>query len=245
MFSKKSIAEHLVSELKEKEMVWIGKEGKSFFVEVEPDRHYYGANGFFLCLWIDGEDTMEDIDRFLRGIWLECCGHMSAFYDHETRRKEDDWNPLKAMELLNRGDMKEYAAMMEEEAGEIPKNRKAADVLRKDLTLEYEYDFGSTTYLSLNIIEEFSIPAVVENMLLSRNAPLEILCQECEQAPAVELCSADGGAFCAKCAKKHAEECEDFADYAAMPVVNSPRMGVCAYDGGSIDQKRDKVFNIS
>lgn len=49
-------------------------------------------------------------------------------------------------------------------------------------------------------------------------------------------------AFCKKCAKQHVKTCSDFADYAAMPVVNSPRMGVCAYDGGSIDKKRDSIF---
>jgi hypothetical protein len=27
-----------------------------------------------------------------------------------------------------------------------------------------------------------------------------------------------------------------------MPVVNSPRMGVCAYMGGSIDKQRDGVY---
>jgi hypothetical protein len=48
--------------------------------------------------------------------------------------------------------------------------------------------------------------------------------------------------FCEKCAKKHAEKCEDFKEYAAMPVVNSPRMGVCDYMGGCIDTERDGVF---
>jgi hypothetical protein len=48
--------------------------------------------------------------------------------------------------------------------------------------------------------------------------------------------------FCDKCAKKHAKKCEDFEDYAALPVVNSPRMGVCAYEGGCIDTERDGAF---
>ena len=50
------------------------------------------------------------------------------------------------------------------------------------------------------------------------------------------------GFFCDDCAEKHTKECEDFADYAEMPVVNSPRMGECAYDGGTIDTERDGVF---
>jgi hypothetical protein len=45
--------------------------------------------------------------------------------------------------------------------------------------------------------------------------------------------------FCPKCAKKHAKECRDFEAYAAMPVVNFPRMGVCGYTGGTIDTERD------
>ncbi|HDR51364.1 MAG TPA: hypothetical protein ENN90_07050 [Mariniphaga anaerophila] len=48
--------------------------------------------------------------------------------------------------------------------------------------------------------------------------------------------------FCETCSEKHAEECEDFADYAEMPVVNSPRMGECGYDGGTIDLERDGPF---
>jgi hypothetical protein len=52
----------------------------------------------------------------------------------------------------------------------------------------------------------------------------------------------DNAEFCDKCAEKHAKKCEDFADYASMPVVNSPRMGVCGYEGGSIDTERDGVY---
>lgn len=45
-----------------------------------------------------------------------------------------------------------------------------------------------------------------------------------------------------KSEEKHTEECEDFNDYAQMPVVNSPRMGECGYDGGTIDLERDKPY---
>jgi hypothetical protein len=48
--------------------------------------------------------------------------------------------------------------------------------------------------------------------------------------------------FCEKCAAKHEDTCSDFQDYANMPVVNSPRMGVCGYEGGSIDKERDGVY---
>jgi hypothetical protein len=36
-------------------------------------------------LYIEGKEkaTFKQLDDFLRNIWLECCGHMSAFYDQK------------------------------------------------------------------------------------------------------------------------------------------------------------------
>ncbi len=36
-------------------------------------------------------------------------------------------------------------------------------------------------------------------------------------------------------------ECEDFSEEMRLPVVNSPRMGICGYEGGMIDKERDGV----
>ncbi|MDR1878106.1 MAG: hypothetical protein LBQ64_00905 [Bacteroidales bacterium] len=125
-------------------------------------------------------------------------------------------------------------------------NRKAKTVFHKDLKLEYEYDFGSTTMLSLNVVEEYQVKADKKIVLLSRNEPLELLCDLCKKEPATQICTVHGwdedSLFCDKCAKKHAKKCPDFDDYASLPVVNSPRMGVCCYAGGSIDVERDGVF---
>jgi hypothetical protein len=71
----------------------------------------------------------------------------------------------------------------------------------------------------------------------------------CGKVPATQICVVcsceEDAYYCEKCAKKHAKECEDFADYAAMPIVNSPRMGVCGYEGGTIDTERDGVFVLN
>lgn len=83
-----------------------------------------------------------------------------------------------------------------------------------------------------------------EILLLSRNEPLELYCHVCKKKPAVDICVVhyDGNnLFCEKCSKKHEGDCE----YEALfPVVNSPRMGVCGYDGGRIDVERDGVFQM-
>ena len=209
-FAKAGINRHLAKCLEEK--IKLGKAGKSFFVKVETNKRW-GSTPYFLSLWVDGEAKMGDIDSFLRAIWLECCGHMSAF------RYEN---------------------------GEVPKSRKVKAALYSGLVLDYEYDFGSSTELTITVIDEYPVKADKKIVLLSRNEPPEIMCSICKKAPATQICSVcmydEDAIFCDKCAKKHAKNCEDFADYASMPVVNSPRMGVCAYEGGTIDTERDGVF---
>ena len=75
-FAKAGINRHLATHLTEKSAK--GVSGKSFFVKVET-RKKWGNTPYFLSLWVDGEAKMKDIDDFLRKIWLECCGHLSAF----------------------------------------------------------------------------------------------------------------------------------------------------------------------
>ena len=35
---------------------------------------------YWLYIDIPQKETLEDVDHFLRQIWLECCGHMSSFF---------------------------------------------------------------------------------------------------------------------------------------------------------------------
>lgn len=173
---------------------------------------------------------------------------MSSFTNPKNQEKarRGMWDLFEAQDLLAKGKTKEYEKMMEEANGEIPKGRKVKAALTRNMKMDYEYDFGSTTSLQLTVVEEYPAKADKDIVLLSRNEPLELLCETCGKEPATQICSVcvdyEKNAFCKKCAKQHAKTCSDFADYAAMPVVNSPRMGVCGYEGGTIDTKRDGVF---
>lgn len=244
-FAKAGINRHLKKHLDDKTQEQ--KPGQSFLVKVEPNPKW-GTSPYFLSLWIDGKTTMDEIDGFLRAIWLECCGHMSAFRIPQPRRMFGGgmFDYFDAMELLEQGKTKQYEKMMEEIRGEVPMSRKAEKALYEGLKVEYEYDFGSTTALLMTIVAEYPVKADDKITLLSRNEPLELFCQVCRKEPATVMCIVhdwgEDDMFCDNCAKKHAKTCGDFEDYAAMPVVNSPRMGVCAYDGGVIDQERDGVF---
>jgi hypothetical protein len=39
----------------------------------------YHSPDYWLHLKVNSSSTLETLDRFLRNIWLECCGHLSAF----------------------------------------------------------------------------------------------------------------------------------------------------------------------
>ena len=69
--------------------------------------------------------------------------------------------------------------------------------------------------------------------ILSRNNPPEFLCDECQEKPAKVICAEcihDGAGFlCDDCMVTH--ECwEDMQ----LSICNSPRMGVCGYEGSDI-----------
>lgn len=170
------------------------------------------AKPYFLHLLMDGDVTLRELDSFLRAIWLECCGHMSEFgYER--------WGE------------------------ELKFSSKCSKVFDKGVELWYAYDFGSTTELEVRCVGVYPIATKGGVKLLSRNEPLDIPCDRCRKKQATELCTVHYGGeemfFCDDCAEEHREECEE-AEYAMFPVVNSPRMGVCAYDGGTIDTERDR-----
>ncbi len=96
----------------------------------------------------------------------------------------------------------------------------------------YEYDFGSTTDLALKVVSEREGVAQDEDdmTILARNGAPVIPCCVCGKPAkrvAAGYAAAEENAYCSsKCAKKNSEYYEEM-----LPVVNSPRVGVCAYTG--------------
>ena len=181
---------------------------------------------YFLHILIHENSDLEELDSYLRSIWLECCGHMSSFNIKGQRVMKGDWFD----------DNVEFGLDTH-----IPVKKTFA----KGLKLTYEYDFGSTTQLDIQVVNAYNIDITKEGIiLLSRNEPPKYICSNCKKEPAEVLCSVcwEDNTFCKSCKETHAKECEDFADYSEMDLVNSPRAGVCAYDGGSIDTERDGVW---
>ena len=236
-FDKAGINKHLTSHIKE--ISKTGKPGNSFLVKVETAKRW-GATPYFLILWVNGGATLKAIDTFLRDIWLDCCGHLSAFeLPRKRTSKKFGTKDIRNSFLLDPDS---------EFPNEIAMSKKANIVFSKGLELEYTYDFGSSTELCVTVMAEYPVKADKKIVLLSRNEPIKIMCSVCKKALATQICTVcmyqRNAEFCENCAPKHAKKCNDFDDYASMPVVNSPRMGVCGYTGGSIDTERDGVFKM-
>ena len=124
-----------------------------------------------------------------------------------------------------------YSVQPMKEYGEVGMSARLGKILQPGMAFSYEYDFGSTTELELKVIGMLArgkTKGAVE--LLARNDAPPVVCQLCGAEPATQICSEcawkDKGWLCQGCAKSHACGTE-----MCLPVVNSPRAGVCAYAG--------------
>lgn len=159
---------------------------------------------FWLHLEMNGSATLEDLDMYLRGIWLECCGHLSRF-------SIGGWG----------GD-------------ELPMSRKVERVFLPDVELTHIYDFGSSSETVVKSVGTRKGKPLTRYpiFLMARNNMPEIFCAECGK-PATQYCVEcliENEEFVGLCDIHAAEHPhEGYGD--PMPLVNSPRMGTCAYDG--------------
>lgn len=163
-----------------------------------------GRGDFWLHLEMRGSATLGDLDYYLRGIWLECCGHLSQF-------SVGGW----------RGE-------------EIPMSRKVHDVFQPGNDLTHIYDFGTSSETLIKVVgaRQGKPTAKRPIALMARNAMPEETCIECER-PAKWLCEQcmyeddRPGLLCDEHAETHPHE--DYGD--PVSLLNSPRVGMCGYAG--------------
>lgn len=166
-----------------------------------------GAYGqFWLHVEMKDSSKLSDLDEFLRDIWLECCGHLSQFIIGGRMYMPSHAGNLWEMDAKSMG-------------------VQLGKVFAVKDKFKYEYDFGSTTELEGQIVSEREGALKEKVRILARNRIPEEVCTQCGK-PAVQFCTECGDFFCRPCLEAH--EC---GEEMALPVVNSPRMGVCGYTG--------------
>jgi len=161
-------------------------------------------NEFWLDLEMQGSKTLKVLDDYLRAIWLECCGHMSQF------------------------------SLGGAFAREVAMQRKLSDVFLHEGSLTHVYDFGTSSETVVKCVEvrEGKPTTSKAIALMARNKMPDYVCIECGK-PATHLCmeclieDQTEGTLCDQHTQDHPHD--NYGE--PMRLVNSPRMGMCGYDG--------------
>ncbi|MDD2695043.1 MAG: hypothetical protein PHD58_03865 [Anaerolineales bacterium] len=160
---------------------------------------------FWLDLEMVGSASLDRLDKYLRAIWLECCSHLSKF-------TIGGWG-----------------------GSDVGKARIANAVFVPGLVLRHLYDYGTTSETDIKVVDGWQGKPTTKHpiALLARNVQPEAVCQECGR-PAQWLCieclyeeEYKTGHLCEEHVKEHPHD--NYGE--PTPLFNSPRVGMCGYDG--------------
>lgn len=159
---------------------------------------------FWLDLEMRGSAALKDLDAYLRAIWLECCGHLSRF-------SIGGW-----------------------QGTEIAKKRTADETFQPGLELIHIYDFGTSSETLIRVVgtREGKPTTSRPIALMARNLMPEAECIKCKQ-PAAWLCMEClieknlWGTLCDEHVTSHPHD--NYGE--PIRLVNSPRLGMCGYEG--------------
>ncbi len=160
---------------------------------------------FWLDLEVIGSASLKTLGQYLRGIWLECCGHLSMF-------SESGWN-----------------------SREFSLSARVSDVFGPGVQITHIYDYGDSSETLIRNVAVRSgkrTDPVHPIALMARNLEPVDLCITCgEQASWLCFeCILEHdtlGTLCGPHSETHPHG--DYGDPVLM--VNSPRMGMCGYSG--------------
>jgi hypothetical protein len=161
------------------------------------------SGDYWLNLEVDAAATLKQLDGYLRAIWLECCGHLSQFSAGGWRGRT------------------------------IGMARQVGAVFHPGVELTHIYDFGTESVTLLKAVDVRQGKRTTRHpiALMARNAAPVLECQECG-ARATRLCmqcvyDERRGTLCDPHAATHPHD--DYGE--PMALVNSPRVGMCGYEG--------------
>ncbi len=250
VYTKASMARHVRKHLKERQgdtpLVWLRVTDDTPWAPLP-------SQLFWLDLEVPLDLPLVDLDDFLRAVWVDCCGHLSSFVVvHQGTRYFFDYNPHEP--IPDKEEIEEELTFWEGvpsdtslpfwlRVGKVFGGRGSLPLAMDWFTLgdivqvvdefAYKYDFGTTTTLNLRVFARYTGPRPEETppiRVLSRNLKPRLPCEVCGQ-PSAYLVADDKGNIRPLC-QQHADEAYDKGKVEYLyPLVNSPRTGLCGYDG--------------
>lgn len=163
---------------------------------------------YWIFATIPKNGSLKLLDTFLRDTWLECCGHLSEF-------------TINGRSYFSRTESGYPSQSMKKQIGQL---------LSLGSICEYRYDMGSSTYLLIQVIAEIQDCPQKKVTLLMQNESPDFSCESCKKT-ATLICAQCLNKMCLPCSKRHSCVVKEREDYMLMTLVNSPRTGVCGYEG--------------
>jgi hypothetical protein len=189
--------------------------------------------------------SLKDLDTFLKAFWCYCCSHMSCFINLTTQKQYFPY-------LYNNSSFPNYVNH------DLMSNFSIDDVFNPASSssssfpsLIYEYDFSENrTTLFISVVEKIvtTCPKNRFTVLIQNDEP-HYCCENCfseshgfEEKEASIYCSNCCKAYCNNCFKRnnteHLQQCDSSS---FLPIVNSPRVGKCCYQGQSVFSSMDPL----
>ena len=199
-----------------------GRRARSIHLFVEDD---YRPE-YWMHLAAPATIELGEIDQYLRDVWLECCGHLSSFFIGSAEYK---WQIFEMDEL--------FADFRGRQLKTMEVGLGSAAPPRTEFS--YWYDYGTTSELTLRTVGELAGNGSAQITLLARNDAPAFVCSICG-APATWVSPAYGDWIAMTAGL--CDACAPTSQY-RLPIVNSPRSGVCGYDGVPIQIVDDDDSN--
>ena len=218
-FSKRGIAQHLRACPERHKAIAAEKGRKRRLFHIKVEDAYSPL--YWLHIEIGATDTLEDLDDFLRVIWLECCGHLSHFVIG---------NVYYERVLVDSG-----MGLWQERS----MNVRLQDVLEVGDSVKYEYDYGTTSELVVTVVgERQGVLRRGDVRVLARNFKPVLPCTVCGKPAAwMDTYEFPPAPYCDEHAQEH-----EYWEEAFLPLVNSPRTGMCAYVGPEEEEYQFEVL---
>eukprot|EP01090_Pellita_catalonica_P016122 TRINITY_DN4542_c0_g1_i1.p1 TRINITY_DN4542_c0_g1~~TRINITY_DN4542_c0_g1_i1.p1 ORF type:complete len:310 (-),score=29.91 TRINITY_DN4542_c0_g1_i1:34-963(-) len=214
--SDKLLCEHL-----------LGAPGTTPTKTTAADQDYFFIQAYSMCYWIFFKApisaNLQNLDQFLRKVWVDCCGHLSQFkLNSQNTTSTNDIQPKEiAVQNIAQPTYRSFT-LTTSLTGKLP---MASAVLSSVLTVgsqvEYQYDIHSTTFAWLQVVHKGPVlpvcmatttaltpPVVVERIeLVGKNIPPTIPCAilGCSEHAVMvcKICDFGKDFFCTKHADIH------------------------------------------